>query len=291
MVQMAMQQAVRQTAQQGGPQIDMSAVPPLDVWAGHLQPTVAAVRRTSDGLEIVTYQTLPGGSFGASGPMAVAMLLPAVQASREAARRSTSMNNLKQIALAMLNHEAASGIFPAGYSADANGKPLLSWRVHVLPYLEEQQLYNEFHLDEPWDSEHNKSLIPRMPGLFRSPNSNAETGMTNYLGVGGADGVFVRPQPGDHRGIQLRNITDGTSKTIMVVEATDEKAVIWTRPADFSPDREDPTSGLTGMRVGGFLAVLADGSVQFFAESIDADILRGLFTKSGGEAAGNIDLQ
>jgi hypothetical protein len=87
----------------------------------------------------------------------VALLLPAVQAAREAARRTQSTNNLKQLILGLLNYESANGHFPPHASYSPDGKPLLSWRVHILPYLEEQALYSQFRLDEPWDSEHNQS--------------------------------------------------------------------------------------------------------------------------------------
>ncbi len=278
------QVALKALSNQAGPVLlDTSYLPPADVVLRHLQPSVMAVQRTSDGVEFSSRHTLPGANIGASAPVAVAMLLPAVNASREAARRARSMNHLKQIAIAMHNYHDTHGAFPAGYSADADGKPLLSWRVHILPFLEESELYEEFHLDEPWDSEHNKELIAEMPEVFRSPNSTAQPGRSNYLGVGGRDGVFVRPQPGKRLGTEIRQIVDGASNTIMAVEVPDASAVIWTRPGDFAADEQQPTKGLLGLRPGGFLAGLADGSVQFVSETIDADALKAMFTKSGGE--------
>ena len=115
----------------------------------------------------------------------VALLLPAVQAAREAARRTQAMNNLKQQVLAMHNYHDAKKSFPAHAICDANGKPLLSWRVQILPYLEQQALYNEFHLDEPWDSDHNKPLIARMPVVYDDPSYNIAPGKTAYLAVVG----------------------------------------------------------------------------------------------------------
>jgi uncharacterized protein (TIGR03067 family) len=206
----------------------------------------------------------------------------------EAPRPRESANNLKRIGLAMHNHHDTFQAFPAGYSADKEGKPLLSWRVCLLPYFEKADLYNEFHLDEPWDSPHNKKLIEKMPDVYRAQGSKSKPGMTNYLGVSGADGVFVRPRPGEHPnnrlGTSMRQITDGTSNTIMVVEVADESAVIWTKPGDFAPKKDKPLQGLVGLRPGGFLAGFADGSVRFMADSIEADVLKALFTKSGGEA-------
>jgi len=122
-----------------------------------------------------------------------------------------------------------------------------------------------------------------MPGVFRSPNSTGPPGRTNYLGVGGTDGTFVRPQPGSQLGTKLQEINDGTSMTIMTVEVPDSAAVIWSKPGDFAADKKVPTKGLLGLRPGGFLAGFADGSVRFISQATDAAILHGIFTKAGGE--------
>jgi hypothetical protein len=270
--------------QPGAPPLDTAGLPPQDAIVPHLQPTLLAVQRTAEGVEFTSYQTLPGGNMGASAPVMVALLLPAVQAAREAARRMEGSNNLKQIGVAMHNYHDMYRAFPAGYSADADGNPLLSWRVHILPFIDQGPLYEQFHLDEPWDSEHNKTLIAQMPQVYRCPNSATEPGTTNYVGIAGSDGVLVRPKAGDRLGASFRDILDGTSNTIMTVEVPDESAVIWTKPADFSPNVEEPTKGLTGLRRGGFQVGFADGSVHFIAETIDVVVLRALFTKSGGEA-------
>ena len=85
------------------------------------------------------------------------------------AQQQLVMNHLKQIGLAMHNYLDANGHFPTPFSVDKQKKPLLSWRVHLLPYLEQQNLYRQFRLDEPWDSEHNKKLIKLMPKIFQCP--------------------------------------------------------------------------------------------------------------------------
>jgi hypothetical protein len=209
--------------------------------------------------------------------------------------RMQSCENMKQIGLAMHCFAAANNsTFPPAYSAAKDGKPLLSWRVLILPYMEHASLYKEFRLDEPWDSEHNRKLISKMPNEYRSPIGElSEGGRTAYLTVRGKKTVF----PGNP-GLAFRDVMDGTPDTIMTVEVSDERAVIWTRPDDFEYDDQHP---LKGLRLGAdyrvitdkakglahqenaFLAGMADGSVQFLPASIDAKTLNALFTRNGGK--------
>jgi hypothetical protein len=214
--------------------------------------------------------------------MVASFLLPAVQAAREAARRAGPTNNMKLIALAMHNYAMVYRTFPPAYKANAGGKPLLSWRVLILPFLEGQNgLFEQFHLDEPWDSPHNKSLIARMPAIYKAPDSKVwGQGKTNYLTVRGPRSVFSGGQ-----GAQFAQITRGLSNVIMTVDAPDESAVIWTKPDDFQYDPTDPAKGLMGLRSGGFYAGLVDGSVRFVSANIDRRVLAELFTRDTGEAA------
>ncbi len=270
-------------AQPGAPPLDTSNLPPADAIVQHLQPTRMTLRRTEDGIEMVSHQTLPGGNGGAITGLAVGLTLPAVASGRAAAQRMQGVNNLKQIVLGMHNYHDAYKAFPASHSADAEGEPLLSWRVHLLPFIDQAALYEQFRLDEPWDSPHNKALIEQMPAVYRSPRSKGEPGMTHYLGVAGADGVFVSPEPGNNLGASIRTIRDGTSNTIAIIEVPDETAVVWTKPGDFSPDADNPIRGLLGLHPGGFQAALADGSIRFFAEQVDPGLLQAMFTKAGAE--------
>jgi hypothetical protein len=209
----------------------------------------------------------------------VALLLPAVQAAREAARRNHSMNNMKNIMLAFHNHHDTKRGFPAHAIYNDEGKPLLSWRVQILPYIEQQELYAQFHLDEPWDSEHNKALIARMPEVYKNPNAKLDDGKTNYLAVVGKE-CFM---DGTEKGVQIQHVTDGTSNTIAVVEADLDKAVEWTKPDDFQFDPNNPTAGLGHVRPGGWIAGFVDGSVQFISSGIDPNIVKAMFTRGGGE--------
>ena len=211
-------------------------------------------------------------------PTLIGMMLPAVQAARAAARRVTSMNNLRQMALACFNYESAHSHFPAQANYDDDGKPLLSWRVHILPYIEANDLYDQFHLDEPWDSDHNKTLIAKMPNAYASPSAVVADGKTVYLGIAGEGGVF------GEKGTVLGEITDGTSNTAMIVEVDPELAVEWTKPQDYECDPKNPLDGLGHVQVGGFLIALCDGSTRFVANSLDPEVWKNLTQMDDGNS-------
>jgi hypothetical protein len=210
----------------------------------------------------------------AATPVMIALLLPAVQQAREAARRSQSKNNLKQIGLAMHNYHDTYNHFPPAASRDAKGEPLLSWRVHILPYLDQMNLYKQFRLDEPWDSPHNRPLIEKMPLAYSNPNLNTP-GKTTYLLLTGK-GAF-----GGKAGKRMSDFTQGLSNTLMAVEADADRAVIWTKPEDLDFDPETPFAGLGHLRAGGFHALFVDGSVRFLANELDPASLRSFATGKG----------
>ncbi|HEY2827053.1 MAG TPA: DUF1559 domain-containing protein, partial [Pirellulales bacterium] len=197
-------------------------------------------------------------------------LMPAVAASREAAMRSQSMNNLKQLALAMYNFLAAKKHFPPAAIRDKDGKQLLSWRVAILPFLEEDSLYKEFHLDEPWDSEHNKTLIAKMPAVFRDPHENHASTNSSYFMPRGK-GLFG----GSEEGWKMSEVTDGKANTIMLVEA--KRDIPWTKPEDIEID-DDLTKPLPpfggNLETANFLAGFADGHVQVISNNADPNTLR-----------------
>lgn len=189
-------------------------------------------------------------------------------------------NNMKQVMLALHCIHDERGFFPPAASRSNDGKLLLSWRVAILPYLEQGNLYQQFKLDEPWDSDHNKKLVEKMPPVYRSrnPKLTAE-GKTTILAPIGEHTIF----PPDGKKMGIRNMIDGTSQTIAVVEATDDKAVIWTKPDDLEVDWAKPHTGLTGPDRDSFLAALGDGSVSHFLASIPATTLKGMLTCDGNE--------
>ena len=188
-----------------------------------------------------------------------ATLLPAAAALRQKAAVTQSINNLRQIAIAMHNYHDANKTFPPQATVDKNDRPLLSWRVLILPYIEQKPLYDQFHLNEPWDSEHNKPLIAKMPVTYRSPLSKTkiEDGLTTYVVPFGPKAFFSGKKTGS-----IRDITDGTSNTIMAFDVDDSKAVTWTRPDDYPVAPKMKFAGLVPPGVGKILAAFFDGSVR-----------------------------
>ncbi len=257
---------------------DASAVPSASAILPHLRPSIGIVRRTASGIEVVNHGTLPTISVGPLLPLWFGVSIPAVAQVRTSAKHTQSMNNLKQIALCAFNYEATYQTFPPAFTSDKKtGKPLLSWRVAMLPYMEEVPLYNEFHLDEPWDSDHNKPLIAKMPKILRSPGSTVAPGMTNYLTIRHKDSAF----PGKE-GIKITAITDGTSNTLMAVEVDDDHAVTWTKPDDLDFDPQKPLAGLKGLWPNGFIAAFCDGSVRFIPATVAPETMRRLVYRNDG---------
>lgn len=258
-------------------------LPPARIIHQHLRPSITTLRRQEDSLHFEIQQTLPMVDATVLAPLAVGMLLPAVQAVRAAARRTQSANNLRQHALASLNYESAFRYYPPAWTENDNSEPLLSWRVLILPYIEQGNLYDQFKLDEPWDSEHNIKLLDKMPEVFRSPNSTlAEPGMTVYRSVGGERGV-IQPPKNKNKGRSIGTVVDGTSNTILFIETTDALAVPWTKPdTGINPDKLNPVE-LLNMHTGGTNAAFADGSVQFIYNGVDLEKLKFLMIADDGQ--------
>ncbi len=126
-------------------------------------------------------------------PPAVERPNPGADRLANATQRRRSRNNLKQILLAIHNYEAANGYLPADIR-DNDGKALLSWRVLLLPYLEQLQLYNQFKLNEPWDSENNLKLLSKMPDIFRVGFEDKDSSHTYYQAFAGP-GTPLHPMP------------------------------------------------------------------------------------------------
>jgi len=209
------------------------------------------------------------------------LLLPAMRSSREAARRAQCTNNLKQIGLAIHNYHGANDSLPTAAITDKNGRPLLSWRVAILPYLESSPLYAKFHLDEPWDSPHNLSLLDPMPDVYSCPSDRTrKPGTTGYQAIIGPATAFTP----DFKPLSFQDFTDGLNETLLVGES--RRCVPWTKPEDVPFDMTIPLAGLGshhGYHNNGFNALFADGSVWFLKNSITPSVLGALLTRNGNE--------
>jgi type II secretory pathway pseudopilin PulG len=213
------------------------------------------------------------------GGILLALLLPAVQAAREAARRMESTNNLRQIGLALHNYHDQFGTFPPAVVTDPNGKPLYSGRVLLLPFLDQQNLYDQFDKDQAWDSPRNQPISQTMLSVFMDPSApgspDVSGGRTDYLFVTGARTIF---EPG--KSIPMADITDGTANTIVVLEVGGS-AVNWAQPSDLEVSQLGALA--PGNHPGIRLALFADGSVHVISNNTPAATVQAMGTRNGGE--------
>lgn len=260
--------------------IEPDSLPRAGELASRLFPASTAMVVDDQGVSLIAREPIPGLGSPAIAGLFLGVAMPAVPASREAAKRAQCVNNLKQIGLAYHNYHAANNVFPAPAIADKDGKPLLSWRVALLPYLEQQELYNKFKLDEPWDSPNNKALIKEMPNVYLCPDrKNPQEGTTTYRVFVGPEAMFQEGQ-----GTPLQAITDGTSNTILVTEATD--AATWTKPDSdlkFDPKAKPSLNGAGSPHPGGFNVLFGDGAVRFISSNVALDVWKALITRASGE--------
>lgn len=262
--------------QREGIEIDPTILPSSNAIIKHLRPSISIMIDESDGAAFYSRHSLPNGGGATMAPLAAGVMLPAVVSARAAAERVTSINNMRQIALAVLNYESAYGKLPNNIYDD-RGRALLSWRVRLLPFMEQAALYDQFHLDEPWDSEHNKPLSETVLQVFTAPGSRPD-GKTRYLALVGEKTLF----PGEKE-IGLAEVTDGTSNTILVVEAAPDAAVPWSKPADIEFNPQQPFRDIKSAQ-GRFAIAMNDGSCRMLQNAtIDEDTMRALATRNGGE--------
>jgi hypothetical protein len=217
------------------------------------------------------------------------LLQPCVQKGTDGEGWVYSVYNLKQITLALVDYHDVYKKLPPAVVRDKAGRPLYSWRVLLLPFVEQMNLYNEFHLDEPWDSEHNKKLLEKMPPCYSHLGLGDDPPNKTYYQVFVGPGTaFERP------GLTLKDFPDGPANTLLVVEA--REPVPWSKPADLAYDPNGPLPPLGGQfgkpihflcrevgRRPGFAAGFADGTARFLRSDADERDMRALITRNGGE--------
>jgi prepilin-type processing-associated H-X9-DG protein len=273
-----------------------SAVARLTRWARRRKELVYLAGGAAAAGVVVLAAALLRGSMTPEQPRPSAVSAPvpvlstAVEGSDDAfaetRARLASANNLKHLGVALHNYHSALGEFPPAAVCDKkSGKPLLSWRVLVLPYLEEDTAFQQFNLNEPWDSEHNKKLLSPMPKVFAfRGRGTGDPTATHYQAVVGPGAAWERiPSPKANLGalgIKLTDMTDGTANTVLLVEAAD--AVPWTKPDDVAFDL-GRLPRLGGLHKDGFNVLWADGAVRLLGPDTSAASLRAAFTRKGGE--------
>jgi hypothetical protein len=234
-----------------------------------LEAAVADARIEQRGTHVTTTIVLPLEQLGTA-------MAEGFREAQQAADRSRRALQLATIGKAMQIHHVMHKRFATAIT-DKEGKPLLSWRVAILPLVEQDELYRQFRLDEPWDSPHNKKLLEKMPSIYALPEVKAkEPGTTFYQGFAGPGTVFGNP-----KGTTIDQITDGCSNTIMVVEAG--QPVPWTKPEDLPYDPQKLLPKLGGPQADGFYAVMCDGAVQLIRRDCDAVMLRRAITMNDEE--------
>jgi hypothetical protein len=213
-------------------------------------------------------------------PIGVGLLLPAVQKVRQAAQTQKGSNNLLQIGLGVHNYHDANGKLPPPFVTAPNAKPLadpqrrLSWRVGVLPYVEQDAMYRRMNLAEAWDSPANKPFSDTPVSVFADPGSPSN--QTRYRAFVGRGTLFDPDQA-----VTFANVTDGLSNTILAVEAAD--TVPWAQYRELPFDQNASVPPLGRANENTFLVLMGDGSTRVIQKSVNPTTLKAAITRNGGE--------
>lgn len=254
-------------------QLPQEATELVDTMHRNLLRFLSDLRPTVDGDDLVLHVSHPPSVSRTAGAVVADALKIAVLSARQGAREMQLRNNLKQVVLAFHNYESKQRHFPQDIR-DTNGAPLLSWRVALLPYLGEEQLYKQFKLGEPWDSEHNQRLLARIPSVYQDVWREITASHTRLQGVTGPGTVLGEPTG-------LGGITDGSSQTVVLVNAV--RPAPWTKPQDV-PLAEATADAFhyVGQRTP---MAFADGHVSGHAR-LSPSLYEKLFVKNDGGALG-----
>ncbi len=221
----------------------------------------------------------------------IGFLLPIVSFARPAAYRNWCANNLKQITIALQNYHDVKGVYPPSYISDRSGAPILSWRVPILPYMEENVLYSRIDISKAWNAPSNRATTSIPVDTFQCPSHSSSAPTTHYLAIVGPQTAWP-----EARGRSLKEITNGPANTILLIE-TCERVVNWAEPRDLSfeqavellsspipvNDGHYVGNGFLYKRSGGRHVAFADGHVAFLNSPLDRDLAAALLTVSGGE--------
>lgn len=219
--------------------------------------------------------------------LAVAIIGPAVQTARAESLKTKSGENLQLIAQAMQQYHAEYGSYPPAYVTDANGKRLHSWRVLLLPYLGERSLYQQYDMNQPWDSQTNMMLVSRMPRVYASPGDDSaiRSSETSYVVIVGRGTIF----PGT-KTRTMNEVTDGLANTILVVEST-ESGICWLEPSDLEAGKLDfavnsgPKDCIRSHHPFGAQAVFADTKTHYLTDDLPPEYVEALSTAAAGDQA------
>jgi len=270
------------------------SIPP----SGDVAPEITAARPPSITTIVIILAVFLVAAVLCSG----FVLLPMVSATREKGRQAACANNLKRIGQALRQYRAKYGSFPPAYIAGEQGRPMHSWRVLLLPYLDEDSLalYRQYNFKEPWDSPRNLALASRMPAVYRCPSdvqeSESGSAETSYVGITGPGTVFDGVKPENFLRPELGKgfIPLGPGNVILVAEQS-QSGINWLEPRDLDVEQmsrriNDPAgnamrSNHVRDHVHGANVLMCDGQVRFLDDSTEPRQLREMMTISAGEDA------
>ncbi len=194
-------------------------------------------------------------------------------------------DRLKSLHTGLIKYHDTNGAFPTD-TYDAAGKPLLSWRVHILPYMNQQGLYAKFKLDEPWDSPANRPLLREMPGDYTTGAARAKAGneKTYFRGFSGPGAMFEKfpgPPANPPKGVKMAGVTDGSSNTILVAEAGEP--IEWTKPDQLTVGQGLPALGGISLINSFFQVLMVNGEVKKVKRTVEAETFRRLVDRRDGD--------
>ena len=235
-----------------------------------------AIPKPSSGRRFTLVRLLVG--LGIIG-LLIALLLPATRSAGPAARRAQCLNNLRNIALALHSYEQAHNALPPSYTVDVQGRPLHSWRTLILPFLEQESLYQTIDLSKPWNDSANAKALETGVSIFRCPAAVGPKNTTTYLAIASPNGCLNLNEPR-----RLAEITDAHASTLMIIEAGDENAIPWMAHADADESLVMSLGPATKLHhAGGMNACFVDGAVRFLKASTPALVRQALMSISGND--------